>query len=297
MKDNNNITSWREYNVHSASSGDDDREDDGQPPIDIFESSHDNGKHDETYETIQYDTRNNGNNTSITIQQEREYDKSTGMSIWKGAEVMSTYLQQHSNLIKGKRVLELGAGCGLVGLVCALALDAKSVLITDGDYQVLNNLRYNVQLNGLTLLEANDNDGDNVTNEETSSASMQLTTMMVSCPQLIWGKNHAIKFKKRYGMQDIIIATDCVYITQSVYPLFETVNELLQPDGIFLFVNTCASSCSIEDVFNITSLEEFGFVCSTKTNELWSHEENGEEEKNPVYVFRRRKEIENYNES
>ena len=204
---------------------------------------------------------------------------------------MSTYLQQNSNLIKGKRVLELGAGCGLVGLVCALALDAKSVLITDGDYQVLNNLRSNVQLNGLTLLEANDNDDDNVTNEEMSPASIQSTTMMVSCPQLIWGKNHAIKFKRRYGMQDIIIATDCVYITQSVYPLFETVNELLQPDGIFLFVNTCASSCSIEDVFKIASLEEFGFVCSTKTNELWSHEENGEEEKNPVYVFRRQKDI------
>jgi predicted nicotinamide N-methyase len=288
MKDNNNIT-WREYNVHSANSSGDDTEDDGQPPIDIFASSHDNGNHYDAYETIQYDIIGNNNNTSITIQQEREYDKSTGMSIWKGAEVMSTYLQQHSNLIKGKRVLELGAGCGLVGLVCALALDAKSVLITDGDYQVLNNLRYNVQRNGLTLLEAKDNDDDNnVTNEETTStASTQLTTMMVSCPQLIWGKNHAINFKKRYGMQDIIIATDCVYITQSVYPLFETVNELLQPDGIFLFVNTCASSCSIEDVFKITSLEEFGFVCSTKTNELWSHEENGEEEKNPVYVFRR----------
>lgn len=89
---------------------------------------------------------------------------------------MSTYLQQHSNLIKGKRVLELGAGCGLVGLVCALAFDAKSVLITDGDYQVLNNLRYNVQLNGLKLLQANDNDDDEiVTNEETSPASIQLT--------------------------------------------------------------------------------------------------------------------------
>lgn len=290
MKDNNIIT-WREYNVHSANSGDDDTEDDGQHPTDIFASSHDNDNHDDAYETIQYDIIDNNHNTSITIQQEREYDKSTGMSIWKGSEVMSTYLQQHYNLIKGKRVLELGAGCGLVGLVCALALDAKSVLITDGDYQVLNNLRYNVQINGLKLLEANDNDDDNVTHEETPVASIQSPTMMVSCPQLIWGKNHAIKFKKRYGMQDIIIATDCVYITQSVYPLFETVNELLQPDGIFLFVNTCASSCSIEDVFKIASLEEFGFDCSTMTDELCSHEKNGEEEKNPVYVFRRQKDI------
>ena len=108
-----------------------------------------------------------------------------------------------------------------------------------------------------------------------------------------YGKNHAIKFKKRYETQDIIIATDCdcVYITQNVYPLFETVNELIQPDGIFLIVNTCCSSCSIEDVFKIASLEELGFVCSTKTSELWSHEENGEEEKNPVYVFRRRKDV------
>jgi predicted nicotinamide N-methyase len=38
-------------------------------------------------------------------------------------------------------------------LVCRMSLRAESVLITDGDHQVLSNLRYNVKLNGLQLAE------------------------------------------------------------------------------------------------------------------------------------------------
>lgn len=66
---------------------------------------------------------------------------------------MCAYLRQHSDVIQNKKVLELGAGCGLCGLVCRMSLRAESVLITDGDHQVLSNLRYNVKLNGLQLAE------------------------------------------------------------------------------------------------------------------------------------------------
>ncbi len=153
-----------------------------------------------------------------------------------------------------------------------MALQAKSVLITDGDHQVLRNLRYNVvELNGLPLADA-------------TTSSPPTTDATISCPQLIWGKNHAIDFEKQYGKQDVIIATDCVYVTQSVYPLFETINELLDKKGLFLFVNTCASTCPMEDVFNIA--KEFGFVSSD--NELWYHDDDREKKKHPVHVFRRR---------
>lgn len=287
---------WREFNVHGSG-------DDVDQPVDLFALYADDDE--DRYETIQYDVDDMGgtggsvddfvgvnadesnndhcsdaaNNLllkqqSITIRSEREYDKSTGMSIWKGSEIMYTYLRQHSDIIKDKTVLELGAGCGLCGLVCALALQAKSVLISDGDCQVLTNLRHNVYVNGLQLL-----DGDNATGTTLSAASPKA---MLSCPQLIWGKNHAIEFQEKYEMQDIIIATDCVYITQSVYPLFETVNELLCKSGLFLFVNTCASTCPMEDVIKIAA--EFCIV--PLEDEIWYHDDD-KEQKNPVYVFRR----------
>ncbi|KAL7426164.1 hypothetical protein ACHAXM_000345 [Skeletonema potamos] len=250
---------WREYNVHGSQ---DDVED---QPTDIFASSN----ADDAYETIQYDI---GDNLIINIRSEKDYDKSTGMSVWTGSEVMCTYLKQHSDVINKKKVLELGAGCGLCGLVCRIAFQAKSVLITDGDHQVMKNLRYNVELNGLPLADA-----------ANSSSSKHAT---IACPQLIWGKNHAIDFEKQYGKQDVIIATDCVYITQSVYPLFETINELLGMEGLFLFVNTCASTCPMDDVFKIAN--EYGFVSSD--DELWYHDDDRDQKKHPVHVFRRRKE-------
>jgi len=256
---NQDDSTWREYNVHGSA---DDAED---QPIDLFASSN----ADDAYETIQYDI---DDEIKINIRSETDYDKSTGMSVWKGSEVMCTYLRQNSDVVNNKKVLELGAGCGLCGLVCRMALNPESVLITDGDHQVLTNLRYNIELNGLQLADA---------------ATLKSSNATISCPQLIWGKNHAIKFAEQYGKQDVIVATDCVYIPQSVSPLFETINELLDPSGLFLFVNTCASACPMEDVLNIAT--EFGFDCFD--DELWYHDDDREKKKHPVHVFRRRKEV------
>ena len=50
--------------------------------------------------------------------------------LWPTAVVLSRYLCAHPELVRGKRVVELGAGGGAVGLVCA-ALGAQRVVITD----------------------------------------------------------------------------------------------------------------------------------------------------------------------
>mmetsp|Transcript_18116 Transcript_18116/g.28424 ORF Transcript_18116/g.28424 Transcript_18116/m.28424 type:complete len:254 (-) Transcript_18116:166-927(-) len=249
---NQDDSNWREYNIHSSADDADDQ------PFDIFASSTDD---DDAYETIKYDI---DDNVTIIIRSEKDYDKSTGMSVWTGSEVMYTYLRRHLDAVKNKKVLEIGAGCGLCGLVCRMALNAASVLITDGDHQVMKNIRYNAEeLNGLKL-------ADDAT---------------ISCPQLIWGKSHAIKFAEQYGKQDVIVATDCLYITKSIHPLFETASELLEKTGVFLFINSYPWVCPTEKVIDIAT--EFGFVSSV--DELWYHDDDKEKRKNPVHVFRRRK--------
>ena len=62
---------------------------------------------------------------------------------------LATYLltaagQEH---IRGKRVLELGAGTGFLSILCVQYLGAEQVLATDGDEQVIEALRENVSLN------------------------------------------------------------------------------------------------------------------------------------------------------
>ena len=54
----------------------------------------------------------------------------TNLRLWPSSLVLSKFLCEHPDLVVGKRVVELGAGSGAVGLVCA-ALGAESVTLTD----------------------------------------------------------------------------------------------------------------------------------------------------------------------
>lgn len=61
----------------------------------------------------------------------------TGLNIWDGAAVLTKYLE-HSGLdLSDKRVLEVGAGTGLVG-IAASVLGAGCVLLTDLEYTLMN---------------------------------------------------------------------------------------------------------------------------------------------------------------
>ena len=72
-------------------------------------------------------------NAADTAQQEREawLGGWTGGNIWESSEVLARVLCLHPhNWWRNKRVIELGTGCGLVGLT-ALALGAAEVTLTD----------------------------------------------------------------------------------------------------------------------------------------------------------------------
>ena len=71
-----------------------------------------------------------------------------GLMLWASAEVLATRLTQEPSLVAGKRVLELGAGVGFVGLV-ATQLGAAEVVQTDYHPEALALCRSNAMLNGI----------------------------------------------------------------------------------------------------------------------------------------------------
>lgn len=75
---------------------------------------------------------------------------------WPAARVLTRYLKGRSELVKGKAVLDLGCGCGLVSIACSLA-GAGRVIANDTDEISLTMARANALVNE-AIIEFNRDD-------------------------------------------------------------------------------------------------------------------------------------------
>ena len=98
---------------------------------------------------------------TITLLERRRLvlgSRVTGFRTWEGSLHLGSYLLTDAgrDLVRGKDVLELGAGTGFLSILCAKHLRASRVAATDGDEGVVEALRENIALNELR-------DGERVT--------------------------------------------------------------------------------------------------------------------------------------
>ena len=281
---------WKEHEIHRQMAEaatdlpdekDNDDEDDNEPFIFDFFAKNE----EDAYEYVDFDIprlpHQQQTSPKLRIRGQFECTNSTGLGMWKGADVLAEFLIQNRDLIQNKRVLELGAGVGLCGLVAA-RLGASHVIMTDGDTSVLSNMRYNIQQNMIhpedEPTESTENNNDNDQKEEKEEDNCHSKAVSrggnVACHQLIWGRDLE-DFVHEYGQQQVILATDCVYMTTSLQPLWQTVDALLDKgDGIFLFANYCASQAPLEKILDVAT--DHGFT--------WTH--NEEDPERDVYIFR-----------
>ena len=85
----------------------------------------------------------------LTIRQDWGGSASTGAAVWNGANVATWFLEHElgpAGAVRGKSVIELGAGVGFTSLV-ADALGAAEVVITDGNEDVLKLADANIATN------------------------------------------------------------------------------------------------------------------------------------------------------
>jgi predicted nicotinamide N-methyase len=107
-------------------------------------------------------------------------------AVWRGGEEIGRLLLESPEIVRGRRVIELGTGTGIAGLAAAAA-GASAVLLTD---QLLSQARVNVGLNPRL------------------SERVQLL-------ELRWGTDSAARTQldeaRRLGPWDVTIAADVVY--------------------------------------------------------------------------------------
>ena len=183
---------------------------------------------------------------SITLLESRSVisvASNTGQRTWEAALHLSAYLacadelEDNKNgnrahigsIIRGRHVLELGAGTGLVSIVCARYLGARMVLATDGDEGIVEVLKSNMFLNGLDVdggFEKNDSEGmqyfkqTKESSERTNSDSM---ICRVQAKVLRWGGSlRETSLEKLFESEppDIVVAADVVSVLHFLRILF-----------------------------------------------------------------------------
>ncbi|XVF35310.1 hypothetical protein REPUB_Repub18cG0134500 [Reevesia pubescens] len=131
--------------------------------------------------------------------------KSTGLMLWESARLMAAILARNPNIVAGKRVLELGCGCG--GICSMVAVRSACIVVaTDGDRKTLELLAQNI----------------------TSNVTPPFLTKLIT-KRLEWGNRddiEAIKAMNNEGFE-VIIGTDVTYIPEAILPLFSTARELI----------------------------------------------------------------------
>ncbi|KAI0128009.1 putative methyltransferase-domain-containing protein [Xylariales sp. AK1849] len=144
--------------------------------------------------------------------------KHTGHRTWEGALHLATFLLTSPTMVADKTILELGAGTGLLSILCAKYLGAKQVRATDGDEKVVQGLDHNLQLNGME------------------------TRSQVSPRRLVWGQDfQGTWVQDEYETRpfDVVLGADIIYDKTATEALVKTLRMLvdMQPRSKILMSN------------------------------------------------------------
>ncbi|KIW67210.1 hypothetical protein PV04_06477 [Phialophora macrospora] len=131
-----------------------------------------------------------------------------GGQLWPAGMVLSKYMLKYhsSGSLRGKSLVEIGAGGGLVGLAVALGcelLDTQKIYITD-QIPMLALMRKNITLNKLD---------DRVAAEVYDWGTAPPPSILHYCS----------------GYPDVVLAADCVYFEPAFPLLLQTLGDLIGP--------------------------------------------------------------------
>lgn len=138
-----------------------------------------------------------------------------GLRTWEASLHLAQYLHSNPSLVVRKNIIELGAGTGLVSILCAGPLEAETVLSTDGLPHVVETIDKNIMQNRASLFSG--------------PASRRLPLARV----LDWGDIQFLKeilvIEDALPNYDLILGADITY-SPDVVPLLAQLLKVLMVD-------------------------------------------------------------------
>ncbi|KAL6195828.1 hypothetical protein ACLB2K_031446 [Fragaria x ananassa] len=185
--------------------------------------------------------------------------KHLGTTVWDASLVFAKFLEKNSRRgkfspekLKGKRVIELGAGCGVAGF--GMALLGCDVVMTD-QVEVLPLLMRNVERNTSRITQKN-------------SASESFGSVQVA--ELSWGNEDHIRAVD--PPFNYIIGTDIVYKEDLLEPLLQTIFALSGPKTAILLGYEIRSTSVHEQMVEMWKRHfEVKLVPNSKMDSTYQH--------------------------
>jgi len=163
--------------------------------------------------------------------------QTTGAFLWAASLILAQWIADELEAeMNGKCVVELGAGCGLPGLVASACTEASSVTITDLASPTLENTKHNVTVN------------------QTDGKTLELAELDW-CKKSTWPET-------LIGAVNVLVGSDLVYDIALVEPLVNVVNSLVAPGGSFHYVSADTGRQGCAEF--VAALEAAGWAKTTK---------------------------------
>ncbi len=161
-----------------------------------------------------------GRTVEVTQDTEAEIDveRNTGLRLWDGAYLLAKYLEvaedfREGKFWQGKRCLELGCGCGLVGLVAWLL--GAQVTLTDTEETLVHTAKC-VQ--------------KNIDNWKASQLTVP-SQKSLKLETLLWGADNPNASQENF---DVVLGSDVIYQPETVPLLLKTLQNLTIPKTLVL---------------------------------------------------------------
>lgn len=205
-----------------------------------------------------------------------------GHLLWNAGKYTANYLDEHSEeLVKGKKVLELGAAAGLPSLVCAVN-GASKVIVTDyPDADLISHIQYNVDhLEGVPASTDIRVKGF-IWGQNTSSLCYDKIDDSDDLPEVIDEKE---KF-------DLVILSDLVFNHTEHRKLLSNCRDCMKKDGVALVVFSPHRPWLLEaDLQFFVTCEEFDFKAEKVEQVNWKpmfdEDEETVEVRSRVYCYK-----------
>ncbi|GMF54281.1 unnamed protein product [Phytophthora fragariaefolia] len=127
-----------------------------------------------------------------------------GLKLWEAGWLLAEYAIAHESDFRGRKVLELGAGVGFTGMVLACVCRSSRIVLTDYAPNVMQNLRYNVEINSSKFI------------------------CPVEVQTLDWETWQPTDHDDE--RPDVLLAGDCVYDVEAFPPMMQVLQSFLGND-------------------------------------------------------------------